>query len=350
MTKVLHMGFHSGCAKDIEFICNDLGYEFDDMRFDDGQTSQMDARIYNVTHEMADNCWNKYKDYFNSFDVIVTSDTAPISRVFLQNNFSKKLIIWVCNRFDYRDVPTAGNTFPDNEYYDLIRSIPNRTNVDIYSYTEYEHIYAKRKGIDVWDETIRPIGSKGLGIKSVDESRGNVIPSDLNKEETFFVPPYSNDEWLPNLLNNYGIPHYRGRYAGPMDLKEFKGVIHIPYAPSNLALFEGWNLGLVYFIPSFNFFRELTNIVFIHWSWPGLRQPRFNSPTAENLEMLTFSEWYREENQNAFVYFDSWGDLQYKVQTIDLSSKREEVKRIAENNVNKGMDQWRKIFSTKEKR
>ena len=34
--------------------------------------------LYNVGHERAQNIWNKHKDYFNQFDAIITSDTAPL--------------------------------------------------------------------------------------------------------------------------------------------------------------------------------------------------------------------------------------------------------------------------------
>jgi len=59
---------------------------------------------------------NLHKDYFDTFDVIVTSGTAPLHESFLQNGWTKPLIIWICNRFDYCDYASLDCNFPDQEY------------------------------------------------------------------------------------------------------------------------------------------------------------------------------------------------------------------------------------------
>jgi hypothetical protein len=57
-----------------------------------------------------------------AYDVVITSDTAPISRVFLeaQRWEDKSLIVWVCNRFDYSHRPAA-HGFPDATFYRLMQ-------------------------------------------------------------------------------------------------------------------------------------------------------------------------------------------------------------------------------------
>ena len=82
--KVLHISFHHGCQNDIEYISERLGFELEFMKFTDGVTNNNE--LYNITRERAQNSWDNYKDYYNKFDCIITSDTAPISRVFLQNH------------------------------------------------------------------------------------------------------------------------------------------------------------------------------------------------------------------------------------------------------------------------
>ena len=71
----------------------------------------MGNAVYNIGHQRAETVWNRHKDYFDKFDVIVTSDTAPLSRIFLQNGWRKPLIIWVCNRFDYCDYASLDLVF-----------------------------------------------------------------------------------------------------------------------------------------------------------------------------------------------------------------------------------------------
>ena len=90
--KLLHLSFHTGCQNDIEYICEQLNIDLTFREFDDGISKGNDK--YNIYHEKAEYAWNKYKDFYNKFDCIITSDTAPISRVFLQNNWKKKDADW----------------------------------------------------------------------------------------------------------------------------------------------------------------------------------------------------------------------------------------------------------------
>jgi len=336
--KVLHLGFHSGCAKDVEYACLQCGFDFTHRKFTDGVTEG--NKIYNVSKEIANNAWESFEDYYNSFDLIITSDTAPISRVLIQNNFKKPLVVWICNRFDYFDNQTYDGSFPDKAYYDLFKE--ERENTVKVAYTAFEKIYAKLKRSDEDIKgLIQPFGAKTLGIEHDDESRGSGIPLDINKSEVFFIPPYRNDTEILNvarILNDLGIANCASRYGSPLELKDFKGVIHVPYAWSNLALFENLNIGVVYFLPSLDFWKKLDEENKPH----GLF---FSNPKL--LNMLKYSEWYSEYNKDNFFFFDSWAHLKHLTTTItkeELEVKREAIikrsKKRNENNLNK----WKNIF------
>ena len=43
---------------------------------------------------------------------------------------------------------------------------------------------------------------------------------------------------LKNQIEMLGFKAYTGKYDGPCDLTNYKAVVHIPYAWSNLAFFE----------------------------------------------------------------------------------------------------------------
>lgn len=337
--KVLHLGFHNGCTRDVEYICNLHNFEFHHMRFNDGVTEG--NKIYNVSEEIADNAWKKYKDYYNSFDLIITSDTAPISRTFLQNNFDKPLIIWVCNRFDYFDWETHDGTFPDEKYYDLIRG-SSKQNIKIFPYTPFEKIYAKIKKCDTsFGNMIQPVGAKTLGIAHEKEDRGSPIPEDIIKEENYFIPPYRNDTELMNvseILKNNGIKNCATRYGSPNELEGFKGIVHIPYAWSNLALFENLNLGISYFLPSLDFWLELDRQIKPN----GLF---FSNPKI--LSLLKYSEWYSAYNKENFIFFDSWGHLKWLYENIKEEELLERKKNIIINSKirnEKNIMKWRKAF------
>tara|TARA_B110000208_G_scaffold873_1_gene1086 strand:- start:3707 stop:4714 length:1008 start_codon:yes stop_codon:yes gene_type:complete len=333
--KVLHISFHKGCQNDIKYICKKLNFNLTFMNYDDGISKGNEK--YNVTHEKAKKSWDLYKDYYNSFDIVITSDTAPISRIFLQNNFTKMLIIWICNRFDYAHKPVCYKEgFPDKEYYDLIQDVKNRPNVKIIGYTHFELIYSNKiKKLSIGNEIIKPIGK----ISSVYD---NYISTNLeNKNKTFFIGPYRNDNIFMNLKNkveSLGIKVFNGRYNGPKDLAEFAGVIHIPYAWSNLAFFEGIQLEIPYFIPSLNFLKYLINNKF------NGRKGKFiwSPPFKQNL--LHVSEWYCEVFSSIFIYFDSWKDLKNKIDNFDSKKHKKLLREVGEKHEKDMLLRWIKIF------
>lgn len=332
--KVLHLSFHRGCISDFTYVAKQLDLDLTSIFIHDLPTFWWDETIaggsalYSVGHDRAQRIWEKHKDFFNQFDLILTSDTAPLSRIFLQNNWKKPLIIWVCNRFDYCDEASKDCHFPDPEYYQLFRDAVHRENVRIIAYTPFEHYYARLKGVNTGTQTIKPCAKPKNSLEK------SSIPGNVNKSESFFIPPYHNDTIFLNLAEvctNLGIPVYNGRYAGPGDLKDFKGIIHIPYAWSNLALFENLQNGVPYFIPSRRFMLELStqNNFFFNMLSP---------------ETIDYSEWYLPENSDAFIYFDSWADLAVKIQNTNFAEVKERSQRFAEKNHETMLSQWRDLF------
>ena len=332
--KVLHVTFHKGCMNDINYICKQLGIECETLsQTDDFNTNkniqslwESNNQHYNITHDRAKKYWDRYKDYFEQFDCIITSDTAPLSRIFLQNNWDKKLIIWICNRFDYthREIPVD---FPDKEYYDLFRKATQMPNVSVIGYTKYENIYCERFGIVIRD-VIQPSGGISEVYKNITKK------PELNNK--LFVVPYHNETKMMNLvehLQHMQIEAVSGKYDGPVDLLNYKGVIHIPYAVSNLALFEIFQIGLVYFIPSFKFLLELFNT---H------SYPFFNIP-LDDAEII---EWYNPEFKDAFVYFDSWDDFKQKYQSLDYDQHKQKVLEIGKRHMNNVLSQWKNAFNS----
>ena len=332
--KVLHLTFHRGCATEIEAVSKKLSldlttwyipelppYFFDEL-------SQGNA-YYNVGHDRAERVWNKHKQYFESFDVILTSDTAPLSRIFLQNQWKKPLIIWVCNRFDYYDAASLDCDFPDKEYYDLFSQAATQKNVTIIAYTEIEHMYAKSQNAHLGNLTIPPSGAY------ISELTHSSIPQHILKKETFFLPPYHNETVFLNLFQhctNLGIKSYCGRYNGFADLQDFKGVIHIPYAWSNLAFFENLHLGIPYFIPS-----KALMLSFISRG-AFFRDPQFTE------KFLNASEWYSDKYSPFIVYFDSWKDLLVKLNTYDYHGNRQKILNLAKKHEEKVFSSWQTVF------
>lgn len=315
--KILHITYHAGCEKNINYVAKQLGHEI---------IVQHADWNYNIGHKRATEIWERYKDFYHQFDLIITSDTAPLSRILLQNKYQDKLIIWVCNRFDYADMASNDCGFPDPEYYRLFREAIGQSNIKVFSYTSFEHEYAAQFRNITWGtKTIKPCAF-------IEKTAETAFSQEIQKSETFFIPQYHNDTILINLkkkCDTLEIPAYGGRYNGPSDLKGFRGIIHIPYAWSNLALFENWSIGNVYFIPSKKFLLELSQSGNFFWS----------PPFVPNL--LECSEWYLPEHQNLFIYFDSWEHLQNLVQDeAVLRHKKQEVLSFSTHQTQATLSAW----------
>ena len=335
--RVLHLTFHKGCKKELEGVAKELSIDLTTWfipdlpaGFFDGKTSG--NALYNIGHERAHRIWDLHQDFFHAFDIVITSDTTPLSRIFLQNHWEKPLIIWICNRFDYCDAASLDCPFPDQEYYDLFKAAMDQDNVTIVAYTEFEHYWARKMGIETKSLTITPCGL------NIGELKTSAIPKDIVKPQTFFLPPYHNETIFMDLssyLKERGIPNFCGRYNGPADLKNFKGIIHLPYSFSNLALFENIQMGIPYFIPTIRFFEEL------------VEQGNYFHPNLSCLihdQVHSLSEWYDPKHAEIFTYFDSWDDLIFKINHLEYEKKRKEIRAYGREIKKDNLKKWANLL------
>jgi hypothetical protein len=138
---------------------------------------------------------------------------------------------------------------------------------------------------------------------------------------------------LKGKCDSLGIPNYRGEYKGPGDLRDIKGIIHIPYAWSNLAIFENWSLGNVYFIPSKEYLVSMSTGGNFFWSPPF------------DIDFIESSEWYLPEHSDLFIYFNSFEDLSNLVNNNELiDSTRTKVLEFSKLHTAKTLMQWKTII------
>ena len=324
--KFLHLTFQIGYELEIEYVFKKLGHEITSMKFDDGNT-RPNSIPYQVTHKRGQEFWEKSKHYFNTFDGIITSDTCPISRTFLQNNWSKLLIIWVCNRFDY-------GIESDTEFFNLIRSVKDRKNVYIFGNTFIENIYSVNvKNIDIGNFIIKP-----LGKNKISDFMYKTYSDD--EPDVFYVPPFQNETVLLNLsekLESLGIENKCAKFENHIsELLGYKGIICIPYAWSTIEFFERLQLGLVTFIPTERFLIELFNQG-KYWF-----QPPFH---IDHPELLQVSEWYTVEYKDFMVYFDSWDDLKMKIKNTNYKEKTKTILNYAKLHEKETLERWNHVLN-----
>lgn len=324
--KILHLSFHRGCINDFKAVARELNLEVTSWYVLESLESKIrfegqdyGNRSYNMSHDRAARVWELNKDYFDQFDVIFTSDTAPLARIFLQNGWQKPLVIWVCNRFDYAH--DASDPFPDPEFYELFKKACTQKNVTIIPYTEYERVYAAQKGVYFTHEVIKPFGDKSS------PSAHSRIPSFIIKSDTFFIYPRLDEPTIDAMIQTcswHGIKVHSGIYAGPTDIADFKGIIYVPYAWSNVAVFENFHHGIIHFVPTPDFAKNFT--VF---------------PSFAHYQLC---EWYSGEYRNLFVFFNSWQDFKEKVATTNYGEMRKLIREAGRKHHEKVLAQWRTLF------
>lgn len=329
--KVLHISFHNGCINDLKYVLNSLNIENDYLFIGE---DELGNQRYNITSDRAKYFWNKYRNIFEQYDCIITSDTAPLCRIFIENDWNKKLIVWICNRFDYYNSPVHYGPFPDINYYNMMRSLKYKSNVHVIGYTAFENYYCKyMRNVDIGDNVIKPCG----GHSTLNNYQNN-IDNTIDNSNTIFIPPYHNDTKMMNLANKVrelGFNSETRKYNGPADVATYKAVVHIPYAWSNLACFESFPYGIVYFIPSKNFIIHMIKTCNNFWF----------QDINNNLDNIELSEWYDKEHSNIFIYFDSWEHLQYLIKNTDYKLQKQIILEFYDKHKNKVINQWKAILS-----
>jgi FkbM family methyltransferase len=344
--KILHISHHVGCMRDHAYIYEKLGFQYEFWKFTKG--------LFNITSTVANAIWQEKKDYFNSFDYIVTSDTAPISRIFMENISELKptVIVWICNRFDY-------NMESDRSYYEKFNQIAkfHADKFKIVPYSDFEGIWCKDRGIADILPTITPIGINddaldcridGLQVLKdsyVHDSNSKDMYSDPTElVEKVFIPIYQNDclfYKLNDIFTENGIPCFNGGYKKTSELKHCKAMVTFPDAFSKLITFETIQNEVVVFLPSKEF------LIRLHPTTNNGRAYWFNCPFGHlNAETVKFCEWYRYVNCR--IYFDSIEDLVMKIKTLtpDIVEEKRKWCRIYGKEIEtQNIEKWADLFA-----
>lgn len=339
--KMLHLTFHQGCSNEIAAMAECLGIDVTTWFIPSLPPGWLDGTsagnsLFSICNDRAARIWNLHKEEFESYDVILTSDTAPLARIFLQNNCQKPLIIWICNRFDYYDKAGCDCSFPDNDFYRYMSEARHRKNVRVIAYSLFEHYYAHSKGVDTGDLIINPCAP----IIKQNKQMTHCIPVE-EKRNKFFIPNYLNEKQFMNfsaVCNDMGIPNHRSWYNGPDDLIDFKAILPLPCAYCNIGMFENLARGIPYFVPSASFLHRLMTSGGMYWHHD-------KSPLIHE-HKFWLSEWYTPERNGIMIYYDSWADLVHKVQTIDLEAQRQKILTWADEHRDKMLTKWKEVFES----
>jgi len=328
--KILHVTFHRGCQYDIEYLCRELGLDLETLYFHDYAADIYRSNRYKITEQRAEAWWRDKKDYYQSFDLIITSDTAPLSRIFLQHidELRPELIVWICNRFDYA-------IEQDLEYPRLLDEAAQHKRIKLIPNTEIERIYCKARGVRVTEPTIKPLGHRIPGREMLPPQDACYM-EEADFETGFYVPTYHNETKFMNLhryCSSLGVKTFHGIHRGADSLKRFKATIHIPYAWSTWAFFESLALNVPYLVPTERFLAEMQ------------ARPSFWFQTDFDEQLLNISEWYCPEHRDFLTYFDNWDDLAAKAAHTDWAKARERTALFAKDHHDRTIESWRAVMT-----
>jgi hypothetical protein len=328
--KILHLSHHIGCFKDQEYILTKLGHEVTSLKvLELGETLTIINPIesFRMSSPLARVVWSEVKDYLNSFDVVLTSDTAPISRIILENieEFTGKLVIWICNRYNYE-------LFGDTEWTKLFDKANDFPNVKIVPYTLFEKVWADANGIrtENW-EVITPLGKWAA-------------TSDLvEKDNDVWVGMYWNDNKFMNLkqkLLDMGVKAQGGdgeRYADVNELKRHYAMITLPDAPSKLICFELIHLGVPALLPAKPLMKQLKNT-------EGYGIPLAPAQFDDNI--IDVLEWYDPELEDCRYYYNSFEEIPKLITSIKHSQDviRENCEYHSQRLEEKILEQWKNLY------
>lgn len=294
---ILHLTFSHECNDEVMHLCTSNGMNMSYLYYDDGTRSK-----YNISRDKALGYYQKHKDYLESFDAIVVSETTAISRVFLENNYSKLLLIWVHNRFDYYDAASNDCGFPDPGYYELMRKAhTDMPNVRFAFSTQFEKVYMEDKlGIPCPGPIIKPTGFLYT----------YPLRTRLHAD-TYFIGDFHNVTNMINLkeeLTEAGLKAHQERISDPRKLRHYKGLVHIPNSWTSILLFRCIFMNVPIYLPTKRFLFELRNKNRRNFFW--------HPPFAE--DKIEMSEWYNTNMAKYFIYFDSFEELRKKENPVTL--------------------------------
>jgi len=333
--EVLHISHHIGCLRDQEYVLHKLGFDVTHHKFYDG--------VFKITEEIANDFWNNHKDQLNQFDYILTSDTAPLSRIFLENqkDFKSKLVIWICNRFDY-------NMESESKFYNLFREAELNSNIRIVPYSYFEKIWCLQKGIDIMNhQHIPPLGKNLSVVKSTvpeteyfSEMYGNQIEL---PDADVIVPIYHNDNHFFNMsefLKSKGISVYSGGFRTISQIQKYKAFVHMPDAFSKFLCFELIHANIPAILPSKKFLYQLSkqpNYFFNIWGSGG----------ANLLEedWIDWCEWYDSKLTNCRFYYDSFDEIPSIIKSIDKNKMKSDFNESSKYLEDSTLEKWKTFYS-----
>jgi hypothetical protein len=283
---------HQGTLDDVAAIFEN----FENIEVKSFSPANKQSEDYVVNYEKAMALWEEHKENFLNSDILFFSDTVPFCRPVLENmdkiTNNQKIFIWITNAFDY------GHS-GDIDFYNLLKKYKDDSRITFLCANNYDRKYINEKvGTDFQNMHFFTFygkrNKKDFNLKNQKNHEDKLFVMNYQNEKDFY-PLYEN---LKQLEIDFYVRNYvpREDFAGPFDIETCSAILHIPYMPSTVAQKEYMSLGKTYILPTEN--------------W--IAKNRVNYPSIwhrDGHKFLEYSEFYKEENRDLFIYFDDLSEI-----------------------------------------
>lgn len=341
--RILHLSFHIGCIRSINTLMKALGHTVD-------YKYCYPEIPYTITETIADTLWDANKAVWNTYDLILTSDTVALSYIFLRHldEMKPKLLIWICNFFSYGmgDVP---------DFFDRLRKISSSNTygnkVKLIPYSEFERIRCGYEKIWIREPTLWPYG---IVDPDAIQGRYNKVSSlhidtsgscNNDPTKTVFIAAYTNDtDFFPfkQFLQMNEISVATGDFRTVDELKQYMCIVTLPDAFCKMFYFELLCVGLPIFVPTENFFMKLNPC-----ATPTGQYKFTYGGNVVPPQFVDMCVWY--QHPEIITFFDSFEELIQKLREFTPEKRaavQMKMKRAAEYHTQSVLSTARKILAS----
>lgn len=306
--RLLHLTYHYGTANDALHVFTKLGYEV--------QTMLTTDLPYTITEDLAEALWQQHGARFQEFDVVLTSDTVALAFPCLLHleELRPRLVIWICNRFN---VCMEGQAAFERAF----RAAAAHPRVTVVPYTAFERVWCRRFGIEVAGDVIPCVGRhehryvSEPGVMSRCFRDLDLSNRFLPEAQSVFLQDYPNSRHLVGFLRDSGVSFAFGRYDDMADILGYRAMVVLPDAFCKIGYMEAIQKGMVVFMPSLAFLRELVQHGDV----------AFTSKEHVTPDMLAMCQYY--QYPDCYVFFSSFAELLSLLAGVDTEPVKEAMLR-----------------------
>jgi hypothetical protein len=294
----------------------------------------------NLSPEMCDQFYERYKDFLNQFDGFIVTHTPAFALLF--EKCHKPIIIVNSTRYEQPFTQSPEKWKWLNSY--LKKGVESK-NIFIISNNKGDQKYLQQQaGIESEHIPSLCLYTRATYTGSRD---GFVFKCP-------FMDVIKRGIYDQSLIQNDKLGHpYRWQ-----DLYAFKGIVHFPYNISTMSIFEEYSANVPLFFPSKKFLHTLQAIYpdrilnqLSFFQVNALKPPTTPQDLNNTNDRKTLNCWvdladfYDEENMPYIQYFDSFDHLEELLKTVDCKDISQKMK---EHNTQRKLfviEKWKNILS-----